>query len=48
MRRIRNLLLLVLVAGVGYWLYRDRPTASQFIDDLTRPLIGWRAAVKED
>jgi hypothetical protein len=47
-RRIRNLLLLVLVAGVGYWLYRDRPTPSRFIDDLTRPLMGSRAAVKED
>jgi hypothetical protein len=47
-RRLRNLLLLALVAGVGYWIYRDPRTPSQLIDDLTRPLMGSRAAVKED
>ncbi len=46
-RRIRNLLLLALVAGIGYWYYRERPTATEFIDNLTRPLFGSRAAVKE-
>ena len=46
-RRFRNLLLLAAAAAVAYWLYRDRPTPSQFIDDLTRPLLGSHAAVKE-
>jgi hypothetical protein len=45
-RRIRNLLLLALVAGVGWWIYKDRPTASGLIDSITNPLLGSRAAVK--
>jgi hypothetical protein len=45
-RRIRNLVLLVLVAGIGYWIYKDRPTASGLIDSITNPLLGSRAAVK--
>jgi hypothetical protein len=47
-RRFRNLLLLVLVAAVGYWIYKDRPSIPELVDDLTRPLLGSRAAVKED
>jgi hypothetical protein len=46
-RRIRNLLLFLLVVAAGYWYYRDRPTMSEFVDDLTRPLFGSNAAVKE-
>jgi len=46
-RRLRNLLLLVLLGAVGYWYYKDRPTLAQLVDDLTRPLFGSRAAVKE-
>lgn len=46
-RRIRNLLLFLLVVAAGYWYYRDRPTLSEFVDDLTRPLFGSNAAVKE-
>lgn len=46
-RRIRNLVLLALLAGVGYWYYRERPTMSRIVDDLTRPLMGSKAAVKE-
>jgi hypothetical protein len=45
--RTRNLLLLALLAAVGYWYYRDRPTLPEFVDDLTRPLLGSKAAVKE-
>jgi hypothetical protein len=45
-RRIRNLLLLALVAGIGWWIYKDRPTASGLIDSITNPLLGSRAAVK--
>ena len=46
-RRIRNLVLLALLAGVGYWYYRERPTMSRIVDDLTSPLMGSKAAVKE-
>jgi hypothetical protein len=45
--RTRNLLLLALLAAVGYWYLRDQPTLSQFVDDLTQPLLGSKAAVKE-
>ena len=44
-RRIRNLVLLVIAAGVGYWFYKDRPTARGLIDSLTNPLFGSKAAV---
>lgn len=44
-RRIRNLVLLVVAAGVGYWFYKDRPTAGGLIDSLTSPLFGSKAAV---
>lgn len=46
-RRIRRLVLLALVIGVGYWIYKDRPTVSGFIDSLTNPLLGSKAAVEE-
>ena len=46
-RRIRNLVLLALLAGAGYWYYRERPTMSRIVDDLTSPLMGSKAAVKE-
>ncbi len=44
---VRKLLVLALVAGGAYWLYRTRPTVSGFIDDLTRPLFGTKAVVEE-
>jgi hypothetical protein len=46
-RRLRNLAVVALLAGVGYWYYRDQPTLSEFVDDLTSPLMGSKAAVKE-
>jgi hypothetical protein len=45
--RTRRFLLFAALAAVGYWYYRDRPTLSEFVDDLTRPLLGSKAAVKE-
>jgi len=45
-RRLRNLVLLVLAVGVGYWFYKDQPTLSGFIDSITGPLMGSQAAVK--
>ena len=45
-RQFRKVLLILVVLGVAYWLYKDRPTLSGFIDSLTNPLMGSRAAVK--
>ena len=45
--KVRKLLLLALVVGIGYWIYRTRPTVSGLVDDLTRPIFGSKAAVKE-
>ena len=45
--KFRKLLILALAAGVGYWLYRTRPTISSFVDGLTRPLFQTRAVVSE-
>ena len=46
-RKFRRLILVVLVAGVGWWIYKERPTASGIVDSLTNPLMGSKAAVKE-
>jgi hypothetical protein len=45
-RKFRNLFVVALVAGVAYWIYRDRPTVSGLVDSITNPLLGSRAAVK--
>lgn len=45
-RRIRNLVLLAIVAGVAYWIYKDRPTTGGLIDSITKPLMGSKAAVE--
>jgi hypothetical protein len=45
--KARKLLLLALVVGIGYWIYRTRPTVSGIVEDLTRPIFGSKAAVKE-
>jgi hypothetical protein len=45
-RRVRRLILLALIAGVGYWIYKDRPTPGGLIDSLTNPLMGSKAAVE--
>jgi hypothetical protein len=39
-------LILALVAGVGYWIYKDQPTVSGLVDSIVSPLMGSRAAVK--
>lgn len=41
------MLTLAALLGVGWWIHEKRPTFSGMIDDLTRPLLGSRAAVKE-
>ena len=45
--RIRTPVVLLLVAGAGYWIYKTHPTVSGFVDDLTSPLMSSKAAVKE-
>ena len=44
-RRVRRLILLVVVAGIGYWIYKDQPTFSGLVDSVTRPIMGSKAAV---
>lgn len=46
-RRVRGILSLLALAGLGWWIYVKRPTVSGLVDVLTRPLLGSRAAVKE-
>ena len=45
-RRLRNLFVLAVFAGMGYWIYKDRPTLSGIVDTLTSPLMRSRTAVK--
>ena len=45
-RKVRNVLLLAILAGVGYWIYKTKPTVSGIIDSITSPVMGSRAAVK--
>lgn len=45
--KIRTVVILVVIGGVAYWIYRDQPTVSGFVDGLTRPIMGSNAAVKE-
>jgi hypothetical protein len=45
-RGIRKLLILAVVVGVAYWIYKDQPTVSGLIDSIVSPLMGSRAAVK--
>ena len=47
-RRVRGLLSLAVLGAIGWWIYDRRPTVPGLVDDLTRPLLGSRAAVKED
>lgn len=44
---MRRLLLLLVVAGAVFWILRDRPTISSFIDRLTGPLFSSKAALDE-
>lgn len=46
-RRVRGLLTLAALVAIGWWIHEKRPTVAGIVDDLTRPLLGSRAAVKE-
>jgi hypothetical protein len=45
-RRIRRLLMLAVIVGVAYWIYKDQPTVSGLVDSVVAPLMGSHAAVK--
>ena len=45
--KVRTVVILVVIGGVAYWIYKDQPTVSSLVDSLTRPLMGSNAAVKE-
>lgn len=45
--KIKGIVALAIVGGVSYWAYKTRPTVTEFVDGLTRPLMGSKAAVKE-
>ena len=44
---LKRVLILLAIAGIVYWIVRDHPTVSGFVDRLTSPLLGSKAAVKE-
>jgi hypothetical protein len=44
---VRRLLLLLAIAGLVFWIIRDKPTVTGFVDRVTRPLFGSKAAVEE-
>jgi hypothetical protein len=45
--KVRGWVVLAVVGGAAYWIYRTHPTVSGLVDDLTRPLMGSKAAVHE-
>jgi hypothetical protein len=45
--KARTVVILIVIGGVAYWIYRDQPTVSGLVEGLTRPLMGSKAAVKE-
>jgi hypothetical protein len=46
-RTVRRVLTLGVLAALGWWIHEKKPTLSGIVDDLTRPLLGSRAAVRE-
>ena len=45
--RARTFVILLLLAGAGFWIYKSNVTVTSFVDDLTSPLMRSNAAVKE-
>lgn len=46
-RTVRRIFLLGALAALGWWIHEKRPTLTGIVDDLTQPLLGSRAAVRE-
>lgn len=45
-RTVRRVLTLAVLAAIGWWIHEKKPTLQGVVDDLTRPLLGSRAAVR--
>jgi hypothetical protein len=45
--RVKTVVVLLLVGGAGYWIYKTHPTASGFVDELIRPVMRSKTAAKE-
>jgi hypothetical protein len=46
-RTVRRILALGVLAALGWWIHEKKPTLSGIVDDLTRPLLGSRTAVRQ-
>ena len=46
-RTLRRILTLALLAALGWWIHEKKPTVQGVVDDLTRPLLGSQAVVRE-
>lgn len=46
-RTLRRILTLTVLAALGWWIHEKKPTLSGIVDDLMRPLLGSRVAVRE-
>lgn len=44
---MRRFVVLLLVAAAIFWIVREQPTVSGFVDRITRPLFGSKAVVDE-
>jgi hypothetical protein len=45
-RTVRRVLTLAVLAALGWWIHEKRPTVSEVVDGITRPLLGSPAAVQ--
>ena len=46
-RTLRRILTVAVLAALGWWIHEKKPTVQGVVDDLTRPLLGSRVAVRE-
>ena len=46
-RTLRKVLLLCVLAAIGWWIHEKKPTVQGVVDDLTRPLLGSNTAARE-
>jgi hypothetical protein len=46
-RTLRKVLMLSVLAAIGWWIHEKKPTVQGVVDDLTRPLLGSRNEVRE-
>jgi hypothetical protein len=46
-RTLRKVLLLSVLAAVGWWIHEKKLTVQEVVDNLTRPLLGSNPATRE-